>query len=261
MDYRLLDKIFRQPSICPQLEYVAVDGNFQIIEVSEEAEKFSDFPECLALGKDIRLAFPELVGAEDYLLQILQGNQELFEIKGVSRLNYKDSPCYIDFYAVRDYEEDCSQLRLIIFIANTTERMLQEQRAVQRLHESHLLCSLCDSDRSYYFKIIESVPAALLVTTLSGKIKIANRCAETLLGYGEQELIGKPIGEIVADKFFCWQSLQHQKDSQFLQLMCRTKTGAQIALAFSCAAFETDVAGVYNYVCLAWPIDRADKSC
>ena len=49
----------------------------------------------------------------------------------------------------------------------------------------------------FYSSIIESLPEAVIVSTLEGQIVYVNLSLEKLLGYSAHELKGKPISKLV----------------------------------------------------------------
>ncbi|MDP8965521.1 MAG: PAS domain-containing sensor histidine kinase, partial [Cyanobacteriota bacterium] len=61
-------------------EYLTLDRNFLILDVSPSAQRFAEIPDELQLGNDVRLSFPELIGLEETLLNILEGKQISFEL-------------------------------------------------------------------------------------------------------------------------------------------------------------------------------------
>jgi len=101
MNYYVLDKIFNQPSILRHIEYLIVDKNLHILDISEEVQRFADSPTRVVKANDVREGFPELIGYEDILFAIIQGQQEAFQLKGVARsLGQHSPPLYIDIYVV-----------------------------------------------------------------------------------------------------------------------------------------------------------------
>ena len=66
------------------MDYLVVNKELIITDKSEGIERFAEAPEEVAQGEDIRVAFPELIGTEEILSQIIAGEQVNFDLKGIS---------------------------------------------------------------------------------------------------------------------------------------------------------------------------------
>ena len=174
-------------------EYLAVSHDLLILETSECVQQFTDCDDQVMPGKDVRLGFPELIAVEDYLINILQGQQKSFELKGIARFNEPSSPFYIDLY-ITSYENG-----LIVLLEDSTERILLEQRLIHKNNKTNLLLKNLTADRNYVDKILMSIVDALFVTTQSGSIITVNQATIDLFEYSQEELIGQPISKIITD--------------------------------------------------------------
>ncbi|MFB2921471.1 MULTISPECIES: hypothetical protein [Aerosakkonema] len=67
MKYWLLDKIFNKCSRLCQIQYLAVEKSFLILNKSQAVERFGVPPALMVIGNDLRERFPELLGYEDTL--------------------------------------------------------------------------------------------------------------------------------------------------------------------------------------------------
>jgi PAS domain-containing protein len=173
------------------LEYLAVDGDFNILETSANVQRFADSGSIITAGNDVFSCFPELYGTEDILTDILSGVLPNFEFKAITRVLENNSLVYFDLYIVQYEEENFNSL--IIFLEDVTDRMALEQTLVQATNEMNILISALAGAKNYIDKIITSMAEALLVTTPAGKIKKINPAAEQLFGYSESELLGNSI--------------------------------------------------------------------
>ncbi|NJK60500.1 MAG: hypothetical protein HC918_10025 [Oscillatoriales cyanobacterium SM2_1_8] len=63
----LFRKLFRQP----HSEYLVLLPSLAIVENSAQVARFAEHPEVIALGADVRQAFPELIGLEATLTSIV----------------------------------------------------------------------------------------------------------------------------------------------------------------------------------------------
>jgi PAS domain S-box-containing protein len=234
------------------MEYLAVDGEFKILETSLGVQRFADCPNEVMKEKDVRVGFPELIGVEDILIAILQGQQVSFELKGIGRFSEQDSPLYIDLYVIKNPSEENLEDRLIIFFEDVTTRMVLEQKLVQRANEVSLLLEAWAYSSDYLDKIITSMADAVLVTTPAGTIKTVNRAAKDLFGYSEKELIGKPISIIVSEENLLLEASQEyllfEKLLNNVEVVCHTKSGEKVAIAFSCSAIQTNIEDVQDFI-------------
>ncbi|MEP0798582.1 hypothetical protein [Funiculus sociatus] len=48
-----------------------------MLETSDGAQRFAEQPQEFGAGKDVRLGFPELIGAENYLMAVFEGQGSL----------------------------------------------------------------------------------------------------------------------------------------------------------------------------------------
>ncbi|HEY9810778.1 MAG TPA: PAS domain S-box protein [Halomicronema sp.] len=249
MDYRTLDKIFRKPNVRRQIEYVSADENLMIIETSEEAVRFADTQEVESLvGKDLRLAFPELVGLEDLLLTLFKEEVELFDLKGIERFSCFETTVYFDLYVVIDKDDKTDRKIFIVLLEDVTERMILEQKVNQKINECNLLLSALSESEAYLNKIVSSIADALIVTNLSGKIKQVNRAVQELFGYSESELLGQPISMIFGSQIQWPHPWEKNEKSSQIEVTCKTKKQEKITVAFSRSAFPTDMENIKNFV-------------
>ncbi len=142
-------------SLCPMLmkilalhdaEYAIVDENLTILEVSPGVKNFSDYPDQVATGINITSAFPELIGIESILLNILDDQQKSFDLKGIARADNFLRPDYINIYVISDQTEGYSSPRLLVLFEDSSEKMTLKQKVVQLENESYLI--LRDSSKS-----------------------------------------------------------------------------------------------------------------
>ena len=234
MSQTVLSEIF----IPSYLQYLILDNEFKIVDCAENLEKFSEIPQELAIGKDARLSFPELVGLEKILEEILQGNRNQFKFQGISRTIEGDNLVYFDlvFEKIGNYA--------IALLEDVTEMMNLNQSLFQRVNETELLIAALTAAKDYNKKIISSMGNVLFVTTRSGKIKTVNRAAEKLLQYSEEELIGLSISEIIKDRDELLardrQKLLEGETVEDIEVKCSSKQGHHAIVEFSCSVIQTE---------------------
>jgi PAS domain S-box-containing protein len=251
-----MNSLFNQFLSLRQLEYLALNRDLTILEASSEVKKFADCPYEVEQGKNICLSFPELIGIEDILIAILEEQQISFEIKGIGRSSGLEKPLYIDLQVCKIKHKKESDNQLIILLEDVTERMVLEQKLVQRSNEVSLLLEAWDSSNEYLDIILQSLADALLITTQTGLIKLVNQAAHQLFGYKKEELMGKHISDIIVDYHALLAASQQYLTShqvvRDVNVVGRTQTGNSIAIAFSCSAFQTHPQNLPEFVYIGW---------
>lgn len=250
-------------------EYLIVDQDLKILEISLEVQRFADSPDEVVVGKDIRLSFPELIGVEEILMDILQERQDSFELNAIGRFSDPNNPLYVDFHIIKNNfvisdQEQLSDNQLIIFFEDVTTRMVLEQSLVQSTNETSLLFSSLSAAKAYIDKIVDSMADALLVTSPSGTIKTVNHSVQNLFGYRESELIGQPISLIIKDDILLTannqQHLLCDPSVNHLEVVCLTKTGEKVTIAFSCSVIQTETEGVENFIYIGRDITERQRN-
>ena len=237
----LLDKLLS----LRRLEYLAVDRKLNIQEISLKVQDFADVPEAVQKGKDVRDSFPELIGMEEILDDILAEKQENFQLKSLMRVLDNGCFLYLDLY-IFGYRENFTQERIIIFCEDVTDSMAAQQCIVQTANENSIKIDYLATARDYIEKIINSLGDVLLVTSGSGKIKKINQAAQVLFGYSESELIGQPLSMITAGEELLRQVSQlpqvlKSESWHQVKVVCKTKTNSKLTIAFSCSTIETSI--------------------
>ncbi|MEG3894578.1 MULTISPECIES: PAS domain-containing sensor histidine kinase [unclassified Microcoleus] len=249
-----MNPLFRKLLGPRQTEYLVVNHNFIIQETSAEVQNYADTPGDAIAGADARISFPELIGIENVLMSIVTGRRPSFELKGIARFADHNRPLYFDLLAIEheDEQEDVPS-KLLILIEDATEKMVMKQSLIQRANEANLLVSALAASNDYIDKVIRSMGDALLVTTTLGTIKTVNQSAQYLFGYNEAELLGHPLSIIVVEEKLLYQArhryiLSHKELLKELEVICTTKAGEEIWVEFSCAAIQTELQELYDFI-------------
>jgi two-component system, OmpR family, sensor histidine kinase VicK len=267
--------------LTPRYEYLTLDRNFIVVEASYGAPCFAEFPNDLYQGNDVRLSFPELVGIESVLIDILEGREISFELKGVARGDERQLclvelsqqintvlypaklPLYIDLYISESSNQNHVENRLLILLEDATERMLLQQSFAQSTNEAHLLLSSLPISKKNIDQVITSMAEALFVTTNSGIIKTVNQFAQDLFGYSQDELINQPISKIILDENFLSQinklSNGYGEFIKDLEVICRKKNAESITVNFSCSAIQTEIEDLRNFVYIGRDISERKR--
>ncbi|MEM1171888.1 MAG: ATP-binding protein [Cyanobacteria bacterium P01_H01_bin.35] len=247
-----------------QTEYLMINSQLKILEVSNGLKKFAEFPELAIPGEDIQSSFPELIGSEKILEEVINGKREIFEYEGVARFSENQSPMYINLSIIADFNSDLSEKNLVVLVEDVTEKMVMQQQLIQNANESNLLLSALTASQDYINKIITYMADVLLVTTSSGIIKTINHAAEILFDYEQEELVGQKISVIIPQEKLLHKARQKHlllqgKISQDVELICQNKSGEKIIVEFSCSVIQTDVEGVENFVYIGRDITERKK--
>lgn len=257
-----MDSLFSSIISCRELEYIILDRNLTILEFSRHAEKFSDFPEEIKLGNDIRLALPELWGAEETINSIIQGTCQNFKLKSLAKTNPQSpSVYYVDLYIGLIPTETEGQHNLIILLEDTTEQIVIQQKLFQRVNESSLLKTAWSESQAYLDKIINSMADSLLVTNGKGIIKKINPAAREMFGYEEHELLDHPISVLIsqAEQLPIPDLNPEVWNNDFSltsEVNCLTKFGQEIIVFFSCSQLPTQLIEMPDLVYLGKDITQ-----
>ncbi|AFY53551.1 PAS domain S-box [Rivularia sp. PCC 7116] len=255
-----MDSLFKNILSLRRIEYLIVNQNWQILELSPKINILADNSNEVSVGKDVRIGFPELIGIEVIASDILAGKQDNFELKGVIRTQKALNPIYIDICIANNLKSNQTGKQLLIVVEDVTERMLLEQSLVQGANEANLLLRTLTASKQYIDQVVTSMADALLVTTPSGKIKNINRTAQLLLEYEEAEIYGKPISNVLKE-VDSWKAEIEERGNikttlfgpitplvKEVETVCQTKTGKIIPVAFSCSKVQTEIEHFQGYV-------------
>jgi PAS domain S-box-containing protein len=219
----LLRKLLELRSI----DHIVIDATFTIRTLSASAQRFAAVPHSILRGNDIRLGFPELVGLETILAEVLSEQQDSFELQAIARSKESEltGVTYFNLYIYKNPDEKLFEDKLILVLEDVTERIVLEQALMQGANESNLLLQTLTASKRYIDQILTSMADALVVTTPQGKIKSLNAAAEKLLGWQEADLLDQSIADILesvpSDECFGAETL------------CRTQAGKSIPVSVS----------------------------
>lgn len=259
-----MNPFFKKFLVVHGIEYLILDSALTIRKTSPGVDRFSDSPGPIQVNDEVGLAFPELIGVEDLLQEVLEGRQMSFDLKSLSRFTEAGTPVYFDMYVVQ--EEQIQGQHLIVFLEDVTDRMSLEQRLVQATNETNLLLSALFESKRYIEQILSSMADALIVTTETGLIKKVNQSTLDLFEYSEAELLGKEISQIVGDhqdlvkNFFLSQMERDEPGLSPVEIVCHTKTRKKVYVGFSCAVIDVSAADIPDLVYIGRDItDRKRK--
>ena len=226
-----------------RIEYLTVDRELKIKEISLNVKDFAYLHEEIAEGKDVRDSFPELIGIEGILEGIIEKREQDFHLKSINRVLKDGSYLYLNLYIFGD-KGQANADRLIILCEDVTDSIAAQKIMVQAVNENSMKVDYLAASGDYIDKIINSLGDVLFVTGTSGKIKKVNQAAQKLFGYTESELIGQSMSLITAEEELLRKvsQLPPALKSQYwpqVKVACQTKIGLKLIVAFSCSTFET----------------------
>lgn len=121
------------------MEYIIANKDLMVQKISADVKKYSDYPDELAIGKAVTLAFPELTGIESILLEIIENKRPSFEIKEIARACNSLRPDYINIYVMAEPTQERSTQQLLVLFEDSSEQINWKQQVVQQQNESYLL--------------------------------------------------------------------------------------------------------------------------
>ncbi len=237
-----IDSMFR-PRV---VEFVMLDRALLITGISEHAARLADDPSAVTVGNDVRLAFPELVGTEDDLADVLSADRRSLIIRGISRPHDNTPPLYITVTVSRDTRSTDS---LVLIVEDVTEWMEEIQKRTQTSIDALLLMHAMTASKAFIENIFDAMADMLIVTSADGVISAVNRATLTLTDFTDPELVGRPITDLLPDERIArgtkisWESIP-------TELRCLSKDGTAIPVSFTRAPLDTGEHVVHGVVYL-----------
>jgi PAS domain S-box-containing protein len=226
-------------------EYVVFDNNFIVVQFSAKIQQYAD--QTIAVGEDIRLAFPEMLGLESTCQEIFLGEQTSFILETVSRNQNPDLTLYFNLH-IQSFQE-----YLIILLEDVTELVLLRQSSMQRLNETEVTLNKLQRFEYCTNKIIASMKDVLLITTPEGSIERVNKSTTELLGHKKSQLINKSINQIIQDPSFNHQQiynflLSSQDSVSKIEVNFTNQQQQTIQIEFDCFLAPTEITDFYNCI-------------
>ena len=119
--------------------------------------------------------------------------------------------------------------------------------------------------KDYVDNIIRNMVDSLIVVDLDGKIRTINKAAKELLGYNEKELIGQPIGTVIAEESSPFNSprvdeLIINSSSLNVERTYVSKDGRKIPVLFSGSVMFDNDGKAQGIVCVAQDITKQKQA-
>jgi diguanylate cyclase (GGDEF)-like protein/PAS domain S-box-containing protein len=110
------------------------------------------------------------------------------------------------------------------------------QHALERMRQKLAETTIT---KNYLNAVLNSLSDAVLVTSPDGIIKSCNEAAQSLLGYGEQDLLGKPMVSFIADEHRGAYDLAHDAP-EARETVLRTASGQTIPVSMANSSISTE---------------------
>ena len=231
------------------MEYIMLDGSLRITALSDKAPQLADSPRSVSVGRDVRAGFPELVGAEGDLADILKGSQRSLVIRGILRPTTDGSSLFVTVSVQAYREPGASANALVLMAEDVTEWMEEIQRRTQTSNDAVVLMHAMTASKAFIENIFDAMADMLIVTSTTGIINAVNRVALSLTEYSSPELIGQHITLLLPDEQvpegpeMSWQSTP-------VELRCLPKAGTAFPVSFTRAPLDTGEHVVHGVVYL-----------
>ncbi|HEY9703713.1 MAG TPA: PAS domain-containing protein, partial [Allocoleopsis sp.] len=228
-----------------RMEYLVIDKDLMIVETSLQISRFGDTPDFVKPGHDVRFSFPELVGCEEILMDVISGKENHFEFRGIGRFTDNNQPFYFDLYimAAAAYTQN-ENYQLLLTCEDVTERMVMEQTLGQRNKEIELLLHDLSLSQKYLKRIFYSLADPLIVTTLTGKVKSVNRATEELFCFSKEEFINQNIrvffGAELSEDLDTKSTDNNSQIFSDKEVVCYTKNSQKLIVSFSCSGITDE---------------------
>jgi PAS domain S-box-containing protein len=116
--------------------------------------------------------------------------------------------------------------------------------------------------KNYVDNVIKSMADSLIVTDSEGRIKTMNQATEDLLGYSEDELIGKPAGMLLGEESFkeILTDLMEKGAVNNAENFYVAKDGSKIPMSFSGSVMYDGNNKIQGIVCVAQDITERKRA-
>lgn len=228
----LIDQLLSGPGI----GYLLLSREWVIQNRSEAMKLFSQHPEQVEVGRDVRLGFPEFIQLETVFQAILTGQQESFEFRGMVRTLQPNTFQSIDLFVLPYSDSLNCEVKLLIIFQDVTETLKLKQVLIENQQQFDIVLQKLYQTQSYLEQLVGSIEDPLLVTSSSGMILSSNGVTEQLLGYQTSELIGYKIEDFfVSSELIYLGNIGDKQETKKIEGICITQNGQEIPIAFSCS--------------------------
>jgi len=152
------------------MEYVILNQELVIQKISLGVDRFAELQSVIA-GDDVRHSFPELIGLEQVINNVLEKRIRSFYLQGVARGTPEQSCSYHDIYIFAGTDKD-KQEQIVLLLENVTEQTMTRQTLLQAANETSLLMMSIVDRNNYMESLNQNLRQIALTDSLT---KLANR--------------------------------------------------------------------------------------
>jgi formate hydrogenlyase transcriptional activator len=231
------------------LEYLVLDDRFGITEISPGAARLAEDPSAALIGRNVCDAFPEFIGLEDEMLQVLEGKKSPWSIRNICRSRIPDTPLYVSL-SIASYHNDGAQKPVLtVVLEDVSEWMVEIQRRAQTSNDALLLVQTLAASKAYIESVFDAMAEVVIIATMEGMISTVNRATLDLFGYAQHELPGRHLSMLLSGERLPEATAAGLRYSG-VELAGKHRTGDMIPLSFSRTPLEagTDTPGGLIYV-------------
>jgi len=152
------------------IEYVILDHELIIHKTSLEVDRFAESQKAV-VGNDARNSFPELVGMEHIIENILYNKIKSFHLQGIARENLDKFCRYHDVYIFSGLDKE-NKAQIVLLLEDVTEQMVIRQTLLQASNETNLLMMSMVDKNNYIESLNKSLQHIALTDSLTN---LANR--------------------------------------------------------------------------------------
>jgi len=118
--------------------YLLINRQCEVMQSCGSFLSFGLNEQCLTDSKDVFDFIPELIGCDDILFDVLDGNLPDFELENLNRINDIEEVFYLNI-CILPYQPPQGEKLLLIVLRNTTEWTKIQQTLTQQRNDLHLL--------------------------------------------------------------------------------------------------------------------------
>ena len=160
---------------------VSLDLEYNILSANRYVERWVDMPLSDIVGKNSREVFHAKGGICPHCAaRPTFDSGDINSITQSSGLNYAE----LTAYPVRDRKGDVAEA--VVFIQDITDRILYQEEIMGLYRE-------VAQTKEYLESLINNSADAITTTDLEGNIKSWNQAAESIYGFTEREVMGRPL--------------------------------------------------------------------
>ena len=217
---------------------VSTDANRNIVEFNHSAEDAFGYSKAEVVGKSIEILYADSSEGVRVGTHMREHGRFAGEIRS-RRKNGETFDAYLSASVIRDPNGR------VMGAVGVSRDITERKRAEEALQES----------QARFRSVVQSANDAILIGDAGGNIIAWNKGAEAIFGYGEEEVLGKPIAFVMPERYrdahkrglerFRSTGESHFK-GRTVELHGLRKDGSEFPLELSLSSWKADEAIFYN---------------